>query len=432
MRTLSVGQLLLDPINPRHEPVTAQDEAISAVIAEQGARLVALMRHIAENGMSPIDRMLVIPDGRRYVVVEGNRRIAALKLLDNPDLAGGTSIAAQVKRVSKAQSQRITKVDCAIAEDREEARPWILLRHDGESAGAGTVRWRGRQKARFTSSPGSQAGKGNAFLDAVEAAYPDDEELLDLANQVGAERITTLGRVVSSPVFKQKAGYVEQHGAMQFHHDAASLKPFVQRLLRDIATDYNVTKLKSKEQREAYVRDRLPTPDPSSRSDSPRPLGSPQPVAAAPEPKPKPTPRPRPPKPAKLFSDVTLDRLGPRIDGLLREIQKFDVESYPQTAAILIRVLLELSVDRVIELKGWSNNGKLRERVKRVLHNVDPTDKDKRFQTLRTGLSDGTSLYAVSTMHSYLHNQHVHPGPSEARSSAANIEAFLQAVNDLA
>jgi hypothetical protein len=52
---------------------------------------------------------------------EGNRRIAALKLLDNSDLAAGTSIAAQVKRVSKAQSQRITKVDCAIAEDREEA-----------------------------------------------------------------------------------------------------------------------------------------------------------------------------------------------------------------------------------------------------------------------------------------------------------------------
>ena len=203
-------------------------------------------------------------------------------------------------------------------------------------------------------------------------------------------------------------------------------------LLRDIATDYNVTKLKSKEQREAYVRDRLPTPDPKSRSDSPRHLGSPQPAASAPEPKPKPKPRPRPPKPAKLFSDVTLDRLGPRIDGTLREIQKLDVESYPQTAAILTRVLLELSVDRVIELKGWSNTGKLRERVKRVLHQVDPTDKDKRFQTLRTGLSDGTSLYAVSTMHSYLHNQHVHPGPSEARSSAANIEALLQAVNDLA
>jgi len=429
MAVLPVGQLLLDPTNPRHEPVRAQDEAITAIIEEQGLKLVALTADIAENGLSPIDRMMVIEEGRNYLVVEGNRRIAALKLLINPDLARGSTIAHRVKRIATERKLVTTEVDCAVAESRAEARPWIILRHDGESDGAGVVRWRARQAARFNARPGSQAAKGLAFLEAVDAGYPGGDEIRELADQVGEGRLTTLGRVVADPAFRKRAEFEESDGALRFHHDATAMRPLIEKLLRDIATDYNVSRLKSKEQRESYMRDRLPKLDPSTRRDEPSLLGEHASDTSAPEAKPKRKTRNRS---DRLFKGLRLENLGSRIPLLLGEIQRLKPEDYPNAGAILTRVLLELSVDYVTAEKGWNHNREFKNRLRTALRRVDPTEHDLKYQTLRTGLQDGTSLYAVSTMHSYVHNPHVHPSATEARSSAANVAAFLEALDRLA
>lgn len=170
LKQLKVSSLLLDPLNPRNPPVDAQDEAIKALIAEQGSKLIALMKDIAANGMSPADRLLVLQDGRRFVVLEGNRRIAALKILDNPDLAVGTAIARPAKRIARDRVVKTEKVDCAVAATREQVRPWIKLRHDGESDGAGTVRWGGRQRARF----GSDSSSRHAQRAIYDNAAADD------------------------------------------------------------------------------------------------------------------------------------------------------------------------------------------------------------------------------------------------------------------
>src|SRR5437870_173073 len=92
---IGIASLLLDAENPRHDVVASQREALLAIVAEQKSKLAALAEDIAEHGLSPLDRILVIKAGRgsrNYTVVEGNRRIAALKLLHNPDLADDTEI----------------------------------------------------------------------------------------------------------------------------------------------------------------------------------------------------------------------------------------------------------------------------------------------------------------------------------------------------
>jgi hypothetical protein len=424
---LQVGGLLLDPVNPRHEPVRAQDEAITAIIEEQGSKLVALMASIAEMGLSPADRMIVIPEKRSHIVVEGNRRIAALKLLDNPDLAADTAIERAVNRVAKERSVTISEVQCEIAKNRDEARPWILLRHDGESDGAGTVRWGARQAARFNARPGSQAAKALAFLEAVDAGYPDDEVMRELAEQVGRERLTTLGRLVADPAFRARAEFEHDDDEMQFHHDAAAMHDLIERVLRDLSGDYNVSQLKSKPQRETYIKKNLPKLKASTRLKSPAPLGE-HPSKPSPEPKPKPKPKPK--RPERLLKGLEIENLGTRIPTVLAEIQRIKVEDFPNAAGILLRVLLELSVDQVIKDNGWSYNQKFKERLRKVLNEVDPSGKDKRFTALRTGLQDGTSLYAVATLHSYVHNAYVHPTASDTRRIAANMADFLAELDD--
>jgi hypothetical protein len=89
-RVIVLESLLLDTLNPRHNPVESQREALDALLEGRGAQeLLRLADDISQFGVSPIDLALVIPDGNVFIVLEGNRRVAALKLLKNPGLASG-------------------------------------------------------------------------------------------------------------------------------------------------------------------------------------------------------------------------------------------------------------------------------------------------------------------------------------------------------
>lgn len=425
--TLPTSALLLDTDNPRHESVASQRDAILALIDDQGQKLVKLASDIAEYGMSPIDRLLVMKHKRNYVVVEGNRRIGAIKLLENPELAEGTAIARDIARVASAGAAP-TEADCAIAPTREAARHWMELRHAGEAEGAGVVRWGSLQTNRFRSRPGTQAAQAISFIDALLGAFPNNTRIQEDLQTIGEQRLTTLGRLVQDPNFKKRLGLSEQEGSVVSHYSSAALEKILERVLRDVATELSVTKLKSKQQRQAYV-ETLPEPDPREFKVDPQPLDA----AGTPSTKPRPTParRSSTPKPQPLFKDVDLRNLGDRIQSVLNELRRLDLERFPNAAALLTRAVVELAVDQVHDNKSWPLKGELKNRVRKCLHEIDPTDKDDLYQAVRTGLSDGTSLLAVATMHGYVHNRHYHPTPSDLRAIASNYEAFLQALDAL-
>ena len=92
--TVSPSVLLLDPQNPRlSQPSTSQHEIHKAIAHQQNHKLVTLASDIVEHGLNPGDLSLVTPanDGYdRYIVLEGNRRIAAIRALENPELVEGS------------------------------------------------------------------------------------------------------------------------------------------------------------------------------------------------------------------------------------------------------------------------------------------------------------------------------------------------------
>ena len=88
-RTLSVASLHLDPSNLRIDADAEQmapDELIAYLFEHEKAFEIA--ESIARFGWLPTDKILVMKRGGKFVVVEGNRRIAALKALKKPEVAG--------------------------------------------------------------------------------------------------------------------------------------------------------------------------------------------------------------------------------------------------------------------------------------------------------------------------------------------------------
>ena len=91
IQPIPVERIFLDLSNPRHEPYKTEAEVIEYLCREE--QVYSLARDIAKIGINPLEICAVIPVNKKsartqlFVVAEGNRRMCALKLLDDPDLA---------------------------------------------------------------------------------------------------------------------------------------------------------------------------------------------------------------------------------------------------------------------------------------------------------------------------------------------------------
>jgi len=194
-RDLTLSTLLLDVTNPRFETEQEnQRDAIRAMAEEQGEKLLNLAEDIVQFQLDPSSLTIVIPADQpsgRYVVVEGNRRLAALKLLHNPDLAKGVWEPRHERRL-KALSEKfraapIKQMRCVVLPDREATSHWIPLRHRGEQQGRGIVDWDGYMAARYEERRGG--GPARAALQAM-----------DLVRHRGTLDQATLDRLADVPI----------------------------------------------------------------------------------------------------------------------------------------------------------------------------------------------------------------------------------------
>lgn len=88
---VNIQQLKFDKLNPRLpkrlQGITDEAKIIDYML--KNGNILELMKSIAETGYSEAEPLLVIQDDedKKYVVVEGNRRLTAVKLLNDPSLA---------------------------------------------------------------------------------------------------------------------------------------------------------------------------------------------------------------------------------------------------------------------------------------------------------------------------------------------------------
>jgi hypothetical protein len=157
-----------DPRNPRISPRRlaegATDEERFQYIARHHDALT-IAESIAEFGYFPSEPLIVIEEGGNegLIVVEGNRRLTALRGLTDPALrATFTSRARWDAAAAAAQLSEDTTVPVIRAESRDAARPLIGYRHV-----AGIQKWPAFPKARFVAQ---MIDEGMSFEDAGERA----------------------------------------------------------------------------------------------------------------------------------------------------------------------------------------------------------------------------------------------------------------------
>ena len=428
-----VASLRLDSENPRlSTPNNGQRETLRALAKLQGAKLRVLADDIVAHGLDPSELTIVTalksePD--RFVVLDGNRRLTAIKVLENPELVDGVvpaPVLAALRRLSRLYHESpIEAVPCVVVGDRDEAHHWLELRHTGERDGAGPVLWGSQESARFR----ARTGNAEPHIQALD--------FLERRGDLSAERrgriaATTYGRLLGTPYVRERLG-IELAGGMLY---ALADENEVARALLHVANDIADGKVKvgevyRVEQRRKYADD-LPASVVVRRT---RETGSGVPLGqGGGEPAPKPNRRRTDSKRNRLIpTDCVLSVSEPRLRDIERELRHLSLESHPNAVSVLLRVFLELSADWHISDAGLgvTEQAKLGTKLIAVADDLVRRRKltGQQAKPVRRAAQKDTFLGpSVTQMHEWIHNQHMFPGPSDLRSEWDGLQPWFVAV----
>jgi hypothetical protein len=142
---VAVDRLRFDIKNPRYSSDPLPGRSSDAQIISQllaTADIDELVQSIAANGYIDIEPMVVMPDGNNFIVLEGNRRLAAILLLSNSELARECGFTAPP--ITDEVAHTLKELTVYAVDKREEARDFIGFKHIN-----GPHRWDALAKARY-------------------------------------------------------------------------------------------------------------------------------------------------------------------------------------------------------------------------------------------------------------------------------------------
>lgn len=149
---MNVSDILLNTNNHRYIPGTLhnQQECIKAVLSDNKARIIVLAEDIAKYGLS-FDPIIVFKlDDNSWTVLEGNRRVTALKLLNDPSLCADSRDKERLEKIKSEHLSTIPKaIDVIAATDKAAVDRYISRRHTGYNNGLGIADWGTQGKERY-------------------------------------------------------------------------------------------------------------------------------------------------------------------------------------------------------------------------------------------------------------------------------------------
>jgi hypothetical protein len=447
----NVTSLHLDAKNPRlgrETTARAPREIIQYLFDHDKALDVA--KSIATRGFFPNEPLLAVYEGNKLVVVEGNRRLAALKGLREPGLLEGP-LRSQLEKLSRKilDLATIASVPVTVAPSRRATDRQIAGRHIGTPV----LAWQAENRASFILDKITE-GYGNdelandldfSMADIQEArqvraiadiarALPLEEEVRAKLDNPRAKVFTTLNRVIDSSIGRQFLCLEKNadHGLLGRTSKAEFIKGF-SRLVTDVATGKESSRSLNKAEDIKKYFDRLKPEDkvkkrnatfiPADLTDGKTVASTAARTAAATR------------KRTKKLSSTVLPknfnvRFGnDRLIDIRDELIRLDRERFPNAGSVLLRVFLELSIyyylGRVGELETLTadlkQKGKLqynmptmRQVIPTIVRiakaNLPQNDAIKVEKALR---HDASAPFSISELHAFVHQPGDLPGPRD-------------------
>lgn len=446
---IPVASLLFDTQNARYADEPSSQQAAAIELAEKhGEHIVELAADIvAEGATDPLALPAVVPSGdtrKRYTLLEGNRRLLAVRALETPTLISSVLSPAAAKKLSELSKgyvrQPITHFKCALFDSEQSARHWIFLRHTGQNEGAGLVTWGSTEKDRFQARHSGKlkpAGQVIAFVEAHGA-------LSAAAKASGRGIQTNVERLVETTDVRKRLGIDVVDGDVVSLYPLEEVVKGLTRIVEDLKTQaMTVPQLYHAHQRRDYVnsfgrkdlpkkttmlRDPVVLSDLTSGQKKPRTIKKKRGGSAS-----------KPPTARTTVISGTATPLNvttPRINAIYIELLTISAEQYPNACSVLLRVFIELSVDHALDARKLMTESNMRntplaKRLKAVAADLKSRRRiSAKLAAAVDSIANGPSVLApgVPTFNQYVHNQFVFPKPSDLYAAWDELSPFMEKV----
>lgn len=165
----SLGELDLDLRNVRIPTEGLDERAIISYLME-ATNLLDLIGGILRDGYIDNELPLVAVEDGRYVVLEGNRRVASLKVIRDPTLLGEAGQKKVGRLLSRFPGAEVpTQLRVMVAPSRDEAQPLLARLHTRNSKES----WILEQQAVFY-----HAQLSTMTVDQIRARYPSEVKIV--------------------------------------------------------------------------------------------------------------------------------------------------------------------------------------------------------------------------------------------------------------
>jgi hypothetical protein len=427
-KRINIDNLLLDVENARHGNLDDQPAILKWMCTDSRKdKLFNLAQSIAQEGMNPIEIPLIIPAGEKnneYIVVEGNRRISALKMLIDPNRCPNEKEQQRYKKLKEnAVIVPSKEVECIIAPDFKVAKYWIEIRHTGQKEGAGTVPWGAKEVDNFAKRVNDR-GRYHAAMRLLDYAL---DRALVTPEQSNRIPITNVTRLINTPEVRHQMGADLKKGELFRFSDELYFDQAVRDVFSALASsEWTVSKLKNKHQRESFIH-KIKTdgrwgsyepiePLPIAReekneedaliknADSRNDAGTPTKKRSSPDSLARKTAIP---------NSLKLTIKNKKLRAIFNELRKIDTDKFTNSASVLTRVFIEGCIHVYCENNKLEYHKKelpLARKINDILEHLNkhyPQERQRIKHTLK-GLQvfavDKHSIGSINTFNNLVHN----------------------------
>lgn len=473
-KQLLVTNILLDPLNPRIPPTDEQLDQ-NSLIAElvNHDKVYELARNIANNGYYPAESIIVAKENNKTIVIEGNRRMAALKLLVAPEAAPADLIPKFRALSNKTDINKIKTVKVVFAPNRQAVAPLLMSKHTKPQVES----WKPLMKGRFYHGLLQTGITVKDLSQEYNVSVSDIISFLrlykmyriactldlpnDVANIVRNPRefnATTISRFYSHNVALDFLGISFDTGdGIVGNIDEAEFKKGYKKLITDITTGKVISRTIDKSE---DVKEYLATfseqekPDLSKKGSftSDTLLSTAHEATVGVITKPKQVVKKPKPKPTGLIpSHISCEVNNQRIYDVFNELKTLPTAKYANATAVLFRSLLEMALCHYLSVSGELEIIIQSEKQKReqkgiklekdwqpglrqmLTHLIDPScniikNNPNLLKTLRKFISQRDELFSHDSLNFFVHNQYYPPNEDMLRSFWAQLEGLFQII----
>jgi hypothetical protein len=442
-RNINLSDLLLNSENPRFDPVKHQTETIRAMLEDQKEKLINLAKHIIDFGLNPSEIPIVCPLNTKWRVLEGNRRITALKLLNDPDLVPNElrKIKNEFKKLNTSIGKsKIKTVLCVIIANENVSNEWIRLKHTGQNEGAGIVDWNSQQTGRFNSR---LRGDSDAYINFLDYLKTLDDIPENYKNNFYKIKKTNLVRLISDPDIRVLVGVIFNDGIYSL---AETVTDYLLALLYDlIFNDLSVGSIYHKADRLQYIENlkiRLNKANNSHHGQSANHQGSgmnsstgnSDNQSTAKTAKTAKQKRAYPTKRKTLIpSHHCLTISNARILKIFNELKSLDITQYTNGVAVLFRVFIELSCDCYIStyfLQNVTSDSKFGQKIESIATDFESKKimTKNELKAARSMSSNPAQTSSIKTFHAYVHNKDFTPIADDLKTAWDDLWPFIEKI----